>query len=187
MSAQKQTAKKPVTKINLLPEKGFGSTTTGRILAWILSTFRVIVIVTEIIVMIAFLSRFWLDAQNTDLSEEITQKKAILTNSLSFDKEFKDVQKRLQIYSDYLNNKLSYSNYLEAIKSSQPGDVFLTSISFSEKRLILTGFSPSERSIEQFGVNLNSTDNFKGLKPTEIKSSLTQIGSLQFSFQADLN
>ena len=25
--------------------------------------------------MIAFLSRFWLDAQNTDLSEEIEQKK----------------------------------------------------------------------------------------------------------------
>ena len=57
-------------QVNLLPEKGFTSTTTGRVLTWILSTFRIIVIVTEIIVMIAFLSRFWLDAQNTDLSEE---------------------------------------------------------------------------------------------------------------------
>ena len=53
MSARKE-------EINLLPQKGFEATTAGRILAWILSTFRIIVIITELLVMVAFLSRFWL-------------------------------------------------------------------------------------------------------------------------------
>ena len=90
MAALKQKSKKE--EINLLPQKGFASTTAGRILAWILSTFRIIVIVTEIIVMVAFLSRFWLDAQNTDLDEEITQKQALIAASLGFEKRFKQTQ-----------------------------------------------------------------------------------------------
>src|SRR3989304_5055627 len=93
-------AHKKEEQINLLPEKGFEQTTTGRILTWILSSFRIIVIVTEIIVMIAFLSRFWLDAQNTDLTEELQQKQAVLSASKAFDAEFKDTQKRLKVFTD---------------------------------------------------------------------------------------
>jgi Tfp pilus assembly protein PilN len=186
MPVQKQQSKKPVTKINLLPQKGFSSTTTGRILAWILSTFRVIVIITEIIVMVAFLSRFWLDAQNTDLTEEIDQKKSILTNFIVFEREFRDTQKRSQLYKNFLTDRIQFTTYLDSIRSYMPNDVVLTTIAFSDKQISIQGYSPSENSIEQFQVNLLSTGLFPGLHPVEIKTSLTQIGSLQFTLNADL-
>ena len=81
-------------QINLLPSRGLGSSTAGRVLSWILSTFRIIVIVTEIIVMVAFLSRFWLDAQNTDITEEMTQKQAVLAASLDFERKFKETKEK---------------------------------------------------------------------------------------------
>jgi len=120
-------------QVNLLPEKGFTSTTTGRVLTWILSTFRIIVIVTEIIVMIAFLSRFWLDAQNTDLSEEIEQKKAILVASADFEKEFRQTQERLQIYSGLTLNKVQNSSVISQITKLVPDDTILKAIHITNK------------------------------------------------------
>lgn len=182
MPTQKNSkAKKPVTKINLLPQKGFSSTTTGRILAWILSTFRVIVIVTEIIVMIAFLSRFWLDAQNTDLTEEIDLKKSILSSYQTFEDEFKKTQSQIVTYDTFLKGRIEFTSMLNSIRQYLPNDVILTAISFSDTQVTISGYSPNEISIEQFRVNLLSTDQFPNLEPAEIKSSLTQPGSLQFS------
>ena len=57
--------------INLLPKEEFDASVVGRLLRWAMGTFRIIVIITEMIVMAAFLSRFWLDAQNSDLNDEI--------------------------------------------------------------------------------------------------------------------
>src|SRR3989304_5550973 len=154
MSAQKQE------KINLLPEKGFETTTTGRVLAWILSSFRVIVIVTEIIVMIAFLSRFWLDAQNSDLSDDIEQKQALLTASLSFEKEFKNTQKRLKIFSDLLKQGDNISNSLTAITNYLPQDLFLKQVNYSDNLYQINGISPNESGVQQLMVNLSSSGKF---------------------------
>jgi Tfp pilus assembly protein PilN len=153
--------------INLLPEKGFASTTTGRILAWILSTFRIIVIVTEILVMIAFLSRFWLDAQNTDLGEEIDQKKAVLIASKDFETDFRGTQKRLEIYTQLTSAQKRATNTLKKITELLPLDVFLTTVNVEENTWTISGKTPSEKSIQQFLVNLNSIE---GVNKTSIDS-----------------
>ena len=57
--------------INLLPQEEFDASIFGRTLKWAMGTFRIIVIITEMVVMGAFLSRFWLDAQNSDLDNSI--------------------------------------------------------------------------------------------------------------------
>src|SRR3989304_6667942 len=91
--------KKSTHQINLLPQEQFAASTSGRILAWALSTFRIIVIITELVVILAFLSRFFLDAQNADLSEQIEQKSGIVAASSDFEKTFRQTQKKLEIFS----------------------------------------------------------------------------------------
>lgn len=169
-------------QINLLPGKGFEATTGGRILAWILSTFRIIVIVTEVIVMVAFLSRFWLDAQNTDLAEEIEEKQAVLSASLNFEKQFKDAQKRLEIFSTLTSKGELFNQTLTTITSHLPDDLFLTSLSFKESgseeikstkkasQIDIEGASPNERSIQQFLVNLDSSNQFSSIVINQIKA-----------------
>src|SRR3990170_8059274 len=135
-------AREKVSQINLLPQKEFASTTLGRILNWILSTFRIIVIVTEIIVMLAFLSRFWLDAKNTDLNEELKQKQASIASSLTFEKDFKDTQERLKIFSNLSASEEVISRAFSEISSRLPYDVILTSIAFGKDGLEIGGKSP---------------------------------------------
>jgi Tfp pilus assembly protein PilN len=178
------SAHKKESQINLLPEKGFEQTVTGRVLSWVLSSFRIIVIITEIIVMTAFLSRFWLDAQNTDLTEELEQKQAVLAASNEFDKEFKDTQKRLAAYSELTEKQQFVTNSLGALGSYLPDDIFLTIISYSENTQLIEGLSPSERSIQQFIVNLESTGIFEGVTLTELKSDQNNSALLKFSINA---
>ena len=66
------------TTINLLGKEDLGRSPTGRLLAWAVTYGRYIMIGTEIVVLLAFISRFSLDRKLTDLKEEITQKQAIL-------------------------------------------------------------------------------------------------------------
>src|SRR3990167_1085348 len=93
-------APKEKALINLLPQEEFESSTFGRVLKWLLSSFRIMVIITELVVMTAFLSRFWLDAKTTDLNDSIKQKQAVIESQNNFEKEFRKTQNRLVIFKE---------------------------------------------------------------------------------------
>lgn len=173
-------------QINLLPQKGFESTVTGRILVWLLSTFRTIVIVTEIIVMVAFLSRFWFDARNTDLNDKIEQKKAILAASQDFELRFKDVQKRLKIYSELAKNEGQNSNLISTVTENLPSDIVLVEIEIETDVLRISGITANEKSIEQIIVNLDNTQILKETGLSEIKTSPNNPQVLEFIVEAKL-
>ena len=173
-------------QVNLLPEKGFTSTTTGRVLTWILSTFRIIVIVTEIIVMIAFLSRFWLDAQNTDLSEEIEQKKAILVASADFEKEFRQTQERLQIYSGLTLNKVQNSSVISQITKLVPDDTILKAIHITGNVWVIDAKTANEISIQQFAVNIDSIENTEKVSITQLSSDNEDPDTLVFKLKFEI-
>lgn len=178
--------KKQEEEINLLPQKGFQSSTAGRVLAWILSTFRIIVIVTEIIVMVAFLSRFWFDAQNTNLNEQIQQKKDVLLAYREFEHNFKDVQKRLTIYSDITQNQISGINVAETVKYFLPPDVVATKIADEDNKLEITGETSNERSIQQLIVNLNSVSILKDISLIGISTQKEDPSVLMFTINSKI-
>lgn len=160
--------KKKAAKINLLPKEDFSSSTAGRVLVWILSTFRIIVIVTEILVMLAFISRFWLDTQNTDLTDSIKQKQAVLAASTTFENQFKDTQARLNIFSGYVGDEGEVPKLINTVSSRLPSDVALESISATKEEIIISGLSTSERSIQQLIVNLNQEDSIQDVVLQEV-------------------
>ena len=164
-------ANKKKAKINLLQRGGFSDTLSGRVLAWVLTSFRVIVIVTEILVMLAFLSRFWLDAQNSDLNEKIKQTQAVLAASLPFEQEFKNTQARLKVFSDYTKNDDTNSRALTAISSALPPDVVISQLAFSGTHIEMKGFSPGERSIQQFLVNMAASQELGNVVLGEVATS----------------
>lgn len=163
-------SRKKEQKINLLPREEFLASTAGRVLSWILSTFRVIVIITEILVMLAFLSRFWFDAQNTDLGELMKQKESVLAASLGFEKEFRDVQSRLKVFSEYSQEEGIVAETLNTATSYLPPDVALTSYSYAKEAFVIMGTSPSEISIQQFVVNLAKGAKLENVTLESIKT-----------------
>lgn len=143
--------------INLLPQEEFDASTLGRVLKWILTTFRYIVTVTEMIVMIAFLSRFWFDARSADLIDSINQRSAIVASYSAFESKFRTTQDKLKIYQSFSLDSQRLSPTIEDLSTRVPSDVTLTEISINNSKIEITAQSQNENSITNFINNLNAS------------------------------
>jgi len=118
-------------EISLLPSSENTNSLVSRTLTWVTTVGRVIIVMTELIVITAFLSRFWLDRQNSDLSEVVRQQKAILGTTVEFQKEYGILQKQLVVIDKIYNSRQNLSSYIKKIAQSLPEPVTLNSISSS--------------------------------------------------------
>lgn len=177
--------KKKRKNINLLPTEEFKSSTLGRALRWTLSTFRVMVIVCEMIVMGAFLSRFWLDARNSDLNEEINIAKYQVLAYEQVETEFRSLQKKLSITKE-LYSQQEVSSLIDVVGQYLPSDVLLNSVSVVEELIQIKASSFSEKSIIQFIVNLESTEIFDEINLGQISSSIDDESFITFTLRTSL-
>lgn len=152
---------KPRKLINLLPQEEFASSTFGRILTWVLSSFRIIVIMVDVLVMMAFFSRFWLDARSNDLDDLVKQKQSLISASSDFEDEFKQIQKKLAVFSVVAKSEKGYGDYIKTLTSLLPNSTSLASLSFADNELSLKGVSPDESGIAQFITNLEASESFQ--------------------------
>jgi Tfp pilus assembly protein PilN len=157
-----------VREINLVPKEGLESTTSGRVLLWILSTFRIILIITELVVIGAFISRFWLDAKNTDLTEEMRDKKSVIASLSEFEKDFKATQERLAIFDSYKANKGVITSNIETFISYKPGGVYFKSINAGLKTISATAVSANEIDIQQYLANLKASGIYESVNISHI-------------------
>lgn len=171
--------------INLLPQEEFAASTFGRILAWAVGALRIIVIITEMVVMVAFLSRFWLDARATDLNDEIEQKSAIISSQKELEKSFRDAQQKLRVVST-LAAGTKIAPLFTSAASTLPVDVTLSSISAAEGKLQVRANSLTEESISQFIVNLESKSEFSTVTLNQV-SSKSDSPFISFALDATLN
>lgn len=170
--------------INLLPQEEFEASMTGRVLRWAMTTFRYIVIVTEMIVMGAFLSRFWLDAQNSDLNDLLEIKTAQIAVQEDFEKEFRKTQTRLSVFQA-LSKEKALSNTFEQVSTSIPESVRLQSLNYTDQDNVVQvkGVSGSEIGIAQFMANLKSKKVFKKVELNQIASSEDNQGFTIFGIK----
>lgn len=180
-------AQKKKNRINLLPQEEFAQSTLGRVLAWFLSSFRIIVIITEVFVMMVFLSRFWLDAKSADLNDLIKQKQAVLVASADFEKEFRGIQKKLGIFSELTVIDEPTTSYLNSTTSLVPPEVILSSFSFVGTGIKIEGISPNERGIAQFVANLEASEEFEEVDITQISTDKETQVLLTFTLKLTLN
>lgn len=176
---------KKIKSINLLPDGDFETSSLGRILKWALSTFRIMVIVTEMLVMGAFMSRFWLDAKNSDLNDAINVAKAQIVAYQDIEKSFRATQSKLAIMKSlYAEDK--QSAVLESISRSLPADAFLISISVTGNKVQLKARTASERSIAQFISNLGKAEILENIQLSQISTAIDNDNITTFTLAGDL-
>lgn len=156
-------------QINLLPQEEFEASTLGRILKWLLSTFRILVIGTEMVVMVAFLSRFWLDSRKSDLDDQIKTKQAVLAATTDFEKQFRLIQKELKIFSSIAGQPAT-TDIVNRITQYQPSTIILSSLTLASDSVEVKGLAPTELDVSQFIANLSSEKTFRTV-------TLSQIGT----------
>ncbi len=174
---------KKAKQINLLPQDDFESSTFGRLLKWALSSFRVMVIVTELVVMSAFLSRFWLDARNSDLNESINISKSQVLAFSDVENSFRNYQKKLSILKN-LYAEPKTSDFIVELTGLIPEDVTLTAIQKNDGGLQLKALALSEMAISQFLVNLTNSEKLTDVTLSQVASSVDNSFVTTFTINA---
>lgn len=165
--------------INLLPQEEFNASTTGRILRWATGTFRVIVIITEMVVMAAFLSRFWLDAQNSNLNHAIKIKSDQIAAQSTQENLFRSIQTKLNTFNQ-IYQKNNMSSLMNNVTGRVPGNVTLSRVSIQKSSIEIRGTSLSDLDISQFLSNLQSKP-FKDATLKQVASSDNNPGATDFT------
>ncbi|SRR5258708_6625751 len=161
---------KKVSEINLLPREEFEASVVGRVLKWLLGTFRYIVIITEMIVMSAFLSRFYFDSRSADLTNAINQKQSIISSYSTFENQFRATQAKLTTFLQYANPNQKLSPVIQDINSKLPNNIVLTQITLSNQTIQIIATGQDEQAAATFLSNLNSSSFLQNIVLTSVES-----------------
>jgi len=180
------TKKPPKTTIEFIPQEEWERTSFGKFLKWLLNIGRWIVIVTEMIVIIAFLSRFKLDRDLTNLNETVKQKQAIVKASADFEKDFRFLQKRLSTIEGLGKNQLEADKILEIFSGVTPAGIQLSNFSLRGEKINLTAAADSETTFAVFLQNLKQESKLASLALDKVIVSEEQFGQIVFTLTAEL-
>jgi len=143
-------------KINLLPKDSFEFSTLGKTLKWALSSGRVMVVLTEFVVILAFGSRFYYDRKLNDLIETIDQKQAVIESYVDIEKQMRDILARKKVVDIYLRDNLKTKERIASVARVTPINVKYDEISFEIDSFNLSGTAGSEAGFYQVIAGLGS-------------------------------
>lgn len=178
--------KVPKNTIEFIPQEEWERTSFGKFLKWLLNIGRWIVIITELIVIIAFLSRFKLDRDLTNLNESIRQKQAIINASSDFEKEFLFLQKRLSTIEGLKKNQVESDKVLELFSQITPAGIQLSNFNINNEKISLTATADSETTFAVFLKNLKQEQKLTNLNLGRVAVSERQFGQTVFNLTAEL-
>lgn len=166
--------------VNLIGEEEMEHTPTGRIVMWAVTYGRYIMIGTEIIVLLAFISRFSLDRKLTDLNDEVSQKQAIIDANLAFETQFRGIQAKIATIQTLLTTAPVATNALNAIETMLPADVHLEGLTTTNEQVTGNVVANTTAGFSQMIANLQTASIFSQVEIGDIKRSPTT--GIQFTF-----
>lgn len=172
-------------RINLLGSQDLEHTPWGRLVSWATTYGRYIMITTEIVVLLAFVSRFSLDRKNTDLTEELTQKQAIIQANLDFEREIKSLQGHLATAKTLMTDQTKPVDIINTIESLIPADVHLKSLELTQNKLAISATAGTTQGFAQFLANLQATKQIQNVLLGDIRRE--PLTGILFDINADIN
>lgn len=141
-------------------------------------------ITTEIIVLLAFISRFSLDRKNTDLTEELAQKQAIIEANLEFERSIKSLQANLATAKNLMVDQSLPVEIVDTLETLLPADVYLSSLEISRTKISLTATAGTTNGFAQFLSNLQSVRQIQNVVLGEIRREPST--GIEFDLSADI-
>lgn len=172
--------------INLLPRDPFENSTLGVILEWSLVFGKWAVILTQLVVMGAFLYRFTLDRRLTDLRKSIAKDVAVIKSYELIERDFVLAQKQVEQAKEAISVQDRMLKTLNQIEIITPGEIWYDRISISPATLSLTAYSASLPAFGQFLTAVQADQTFDGVRVGKIESSATKGAQMQFDITMTL-
>lgn len=170
--------------INLLGKEDLAKSSTGRLLTWATTYGRYIMVGTEVIVLLAFISRFSLDRKLTDLKEEISQKQAILEANADLETNIRAFQSQLTQIKTILGTQSKPVDLVTFLQSILPPDVYFTSINIQKDKMIITATAGTTESFGAFFARLAGNKQIAKIDVGEVQKHA--LKGIEFKFTAQL-
>lgn len=170
-------------EINLVPKDPFFSTVLGKTLKWALSAGRYIVIFTELVVIMSFITRFTLDRKVTDLNSSINQKKNIILSYGNIEENFRTIQEKISQYKQ-TEQETNIVDTFANISKVMPEGIVLQELAIRPTSVIISGKTLSQNAFNLLINNLQISSDFLNINVSEIESSTVEPG-LFFNIKAD--
>lgn len=157
--------------INLLRNKQ--SDFFSQFINWVLTIGRLVVVITGLIALSAFLYRFSLDRQLIDLRSQIKQKQVIIASQKDNEAKYRDLQDRLYLASNFSNLSAERVKTLKDILGLTPQDVKLKNLSLTKDVLNITANAQGISSLTIFVNSLKKYPNIDTLSLDSIENKLS--------------
>lgn len=163
------------SSINLLGSQAPDTSVFGRIMDWIATFGRYIMVLTEIVVLGTFISRFALDRKLTDLNEEITQKQEILEVNQDLEQRIRSIQQQLLETKAVMASQSTPVLSLTTLQRIIPMGTFIQNCTLQNTRITVDLTSLSVESFNQLLVNLSATRELTAVQINDIAKDQTGI------------
>lgn len=156
-------ARHGLSHINLLPKDSFEFSALGRILKWTTTVGRVLVVMTEFVVILAFASRFYFDKRVNDLTESIDSKLNIIKSFDQVEANIRKVLTKQTVVSDYIKNNVGFDSKMASIGNIMPNGGALDMMTFKGKEVSIKGKVGSEGAFAQMLKGIKREKDLKQL------------------------
>jgi len=175
--------------INLLQEKGAPATLWEKFYDWATNTCRIIVIVTELLVLGAFGWRFWLDRRLNDLKDDIELDGNVLKRLSNQEAEIRLLQDKMSTYEELWTGSSNLSPVVKEVNRYIPNDIDDLTFSLSEGKdgRILSISGEVERvEISSLENDLKDSDNFSDVALSAIERKSESSNLYDFTITAKI-
>lgn len=165
--------------INLLPRKP--SSYLDRFLSWISTYGRFIIVLTELVVLVAFASRFKLDRDLIDLQDKIKQEESMVKSLTSIEKKSRNLQARLSQIASLNGVSQSSMVVLSEISALVPANVFLDELTLEEQSVKIQARAFSGEGISNFVKRLGNNSYLSNVNVSQVDRDESLGGQVKFT------
>jgi hypothetical protein len=171
---------------NLLKPQLEPPTVWTKIYDWVLGTARVIIIVVQIIVVIAFAIRMVVDVQSKNLDREIVAKESVLSSLQESELRFKKIQKQTAAFEKALNISMIYSAIFAELNVLMPNNATELNIQFVSTSILISG-KASVSAIGNLETELKTSRNFTNTELVQVESrGISQDETADFTIRTQI-
>lgn len=168
---------------NFTNESEFERTYIGKILLWVTSTGKKVIIMVNFLLICAFLSRFYFDRVLSDLNESIKIKQEIIKGNVQFEEEFRTLQKHLAQIGNLSANQEKSLAILKELFSAFSSGIRPSYLRFNPEDL---SFSAKFFSYQQLRTFIQDLRNSKNIKTVVLKN-VTKENIKNSQLEAEFN
>lgn len=147
---------------------------------------RVMVVLAEFVVLLAFGSRFYFDKKLNDLSEVIDQKIAQIESYTEVESQMRTILAKQAPVSDFLAKNINFSQKYNDLTKTIPVGVRLEKVYIDQNTMRLSGKADTELGFAQLIQNLKSmqTLSYMNIKDTNFdQNSKSVMFTIQTNFK----